>query len=159
MVAEMACCTVATAAKRAARRSSSATSSVVNELHRDGTRDHTGPDSFVEEESDRFSAAITIIECPVVDVHADELVRFAAIEPSREAHGVVERALPVLEPECDALAQVSRHFCPQLARHVFADHVAAQWQRHPGLVFPPGAHVGNEMQTLVPVGELPFVDE
>src|SRR5258707_15774237 len=107
MVAEMACCTVATAANRAARRSSSATSSVVNELHRHRSRDHTRADTFVEEEPYRGASALAVIECPVVHVHSDERVGFAAIEPARVSHRMIEGALSMIEPVGDALPQVA----------------------------------------------------
>src|ERR1700724_3350894 len=107
MVAEMACCTVATAANRAARRSSSATSSVVNELHRHRARYHARPDAFIEEEPYRSASALAVIECPVVDVHSNEGVGLASIESARIPHCVVERALPMVEPVGDALTQVA----------------------------------------------------
>src|SRR5450759_5194338 len=104
----MACCTVATAANRAARRSSSAMSSVVNELHRHRTCYHAGPDAFVEEEPDCRSAALAVIERPVVHVHPDERVGLAPIETARIAHRVVESILAVFEAVRNALAQVPR---------------------------------------------------
>src|SRR5437868_3720584 len=107
MVAEMACWTLATAANRAARLSSSATSSVVNELHRHRTCDHARPDAFLEEETDRFPATISVVQSPVIDVHANERVRLAAVEPTREPHRVIEGILSVIETVRNALAKVS----------------------------------------------------
>src|SRR5688572_9140729 len=157
MVAEIACCTVATAAKRAARRWSSATSSVVNELHRDGTGDDSAFHTLVQKEADGGASALAVIERPIVDVHADEGVGLSAIETAREAHRVVERVLPVVEAVGDARAQVAGHFFLQLPRHVLPDDVAAEWERKTRLVEPPGAHVGDEVKPFVHVGELALV--
>src|SRR5712671_7846716 len=159
MVAEMACCTVATAANRAARRSSSATSSVVNELHRHRPRDHTRADALVEEEPYRGASALAVIECPVVHVHSDERVGFAAIEPTCVSHRVIEGALPVIEPVCNALAQVARDLLLDLARHVLANDVATKRKRKTGFLEPPRTHVGDEVQPFILVSELAFVDQ
>src|SRR3954471_21254131 len=155
----MACCTVATAANRAARRSSSATSSVVNELHRYGARNDPRLHAFIEEQADGGAAALAVVEGPVIDVHADESVCLAAIEPAREPHGVVERALSMIESVGDALAEMPRHFLLSLPRHVFANDVAAEWEWQTGFLEPPGAHVGDEVEAFVLVGELAFVDQ
>src|SRR5688500_2800277 len=159
MVAEIACCTVATAAKRAARRWSSATSSDVNALPRDGTGDDSAFHTLVQKESDGSASALAVIERPIVDVHADEGVGLSAIETTREAHRVVERVLPVVEAVGDARAQVAGHFFLQLPRHVLAADVAAVREGETRLVEPPGAHGGDEMKPFVLVGELALVDQ
>src|ERR1700736_3713927 len=102
----MACCTVATAAKRAARRWSSSISSVVNELHRHRSRNHSRFDPFIQEEADSTTTALAVVERPVVDIHPDEGVCLAAIEAARETHCVIQRVLPVVETVCDALSQM-----------------------------------------------------
>src|SRR3982751_3744988 len=155
----MACCTVATAANRAARRSSSATSSVVNELHRHGAGNDARLHAFVEEQADGRATALAVVEGPVIDVHADESVCLAAIEAAGEPHGVVERALSMIESVRDALAEMPRHFLLGLARHVLANDVAAEWKRQAGFLQPPCAHVGDEVKAFVLVGELAFVDQ
>src|ERR1700694_131894 len=103
----MACCTVATAAKRAARRWSSSISSVVNGLHRHRSRNHSRFDPFIEEEADSTATALAVVERPVVDVHPDKSVRLAAVEAARETHRVVQRVLPMVETVRDALAQMT----------------------------------------------------
>src|SRR5258705_748730 len=159
MVAEMACCTVATAAKRAARRSSSSMSSVVNELHRHGARYDPRFHSFVEEEPDCCPPPIAIVERPVVHVHPDEGVGLAPIEAARVTHGVIQRALSVVQAIGDALAQVTRNFFLNLARHVLPYDVSAEGKRKPRLLEPPGFHVSNQMQAFILVGELTLVDQ
>src|SRR6266568_9218532 len=155
----MACCTVATAAKRAARRSSSATSSVVNELHRHRTRYHARLDAFIEEKANGRASAVAVVKRPVIDIHADELIGFAAIEPTRVTHRVVERVLAVIQTISDALAQVSRNFLLHVARHVLADDVAAEGKWQACLPLPPRSHVGDEMQALILVRQLPLMDQ
>src|SRR3979411_1920776 len=147
----MACCTVATAAKRAARRWSSSISSVVNELHRHRSRNHSRFHSLVEEETDSPPARLAVIERPVVDIHPDERVRLAAIETAGETHRVIQRILPMVETVCDALAQMPRHFLLNVPRHVLADDVPAKRKGQPGLFEPPGSHVGDKMKPVVPV--------
>ena len=46
-----------------------------------------------------------------------------------------------------------------VARHVLANDVAAERQRKAGFLQPPRAHVGDEMQAFVLVGELAFVNQ
>src|SRR3954471_10855658 len=117
----MACCTVATAAKRAARRSSSPISSVVNELHRHRACDDARLDAFVEEKANGTSTALTIVERPIVDIHSHEGIGFSAVQAPRESHRVIECILAVVETIRDALAKMSRNFSLKLARHVLAD--------------------------------------
>src|ERR1700682_4452782 len=120
----MACCTVATAAKRAARRWSSSISSVVNELHRNRSRYHSGFDPFVQEEANSTTTPLPIIERPVVDVHSNKGVCLAAIEPACEAHRVVKRVLPMVKTVRDARAQMPGHFLLKIPWHVLTDDVS-----------------------------------
>src|SRR5688500_6600680 len=143
MVAEIACCTVATAAKRAARRWSSATSSVVNELHRHGTGDDSAFHTFVQKEANGSATALAVVERPFVDVHADESVRLPTVEPARKSHCMVQRILAVVEAVGDARAQVAGHFFLKLAWHVLTDDVASEREGEAGFLEPPGAHVGD----------------
>src|SRR5687767_11414811 len=135
----MACCTVATAAKRAARRCSSATSSVVNELHRNGAGDDAAFHALVQKKTDRLAPTLAVVESPGIHVHADEGVGLSAVEAASKAHCVVERLAAVIEAVGDARAQMPRHFFLELARHVLANHVAAERQRQPRFLQPPGA--------------------
>src|ERR1700682_49572 len=122
----MACCTVATAAKRAARRWSSSISSVVNELHRNRSRYDSGFDPFVQEEANRTTTPLAVIERPVIDVHTDKGVRFAAIQAARETHRVIQRELAMVKTVRDARAQMPGHLFLEIPRHVLADDVSAE---------------------------------
>src|SRR6266849_4176938 len=155
----MACCTVATAANRAARRSSSATSSVVNELHRHRTRYHAGPDAFLEEEPDCRPAALAVIERPVIHVHPDERVSLASVEATRKAHRMVQSAVAVIEAVRDALPKMPRDFLLDVARHRLPNDVTAERKWQARFLKPPRAHVGDEMKSVVFVGELTFVNQ
>src|ERR1700682_5389815 len=155
----MACCTVATAAKRAARRWSSSICSVVNELHRNRSRYHSGFDPFVQEEANSTTTPLAVIERPVIDVHTNKRVRLAAIESARETHRVVQRILAMVETVRDARAQMPGHFLLNIPRHVLADDVSTEGKRQSGLLQPPRPHVGDEMQPVVLVCELAFVDQ
>ena len=55
--------------------------------------------------------------------------------------------------------QVARDPGDELRSQVLADHIAAEWEREAGFLKPPCAHVGDEVEALVGVRELPFVDE
>src|SRR5437763_836529 len=103
----MACCTVATAAKRAARRWSSSISSVVNELHRNRSSYHACFHSFVEKEANGSATFIAVVERPVIYVHANEGVSLTAVESAGKPHRVVESILPVIETVRNAFAQMS----------------------------------------------------
>src|ERR1700730_13950998 len=147
----MACCTVATADNRAARRSSSATSSVVNELHRHRARYHARPDAFVEEEPDCRPASFAVVERPVIHVHPDERIGLAPVEATCKAHRMVQSILAVIEAIRDALPKMSGDF---LLNDVTAER---KWQAR--FLEPPRAHVGDEMQSIVLVGELALVNQ
>src|SRR6267143_2667397 len=122
----MACCTVATAAKRAARRWSSSISSVVNELPRNRSRDHSGFDPFVQEEVNSTTTLLAVVERPVIDVHTDKGVGFAAIQAARDTHCVVQRVFPMVEAIGDARAQMPGHLLLEIPRHVLADDVSTE---------------------------------
>src|ERR1700738_164262 len=126
----MACCTVATAAKRAARRWSSSISSVVNELHRNRSRYHSGFDPFVEEEANSTTTPLAVMERPIVDVHADEGVRFATIQAAPEPHRVIQLVLARVKPVRDARPQMPGHLPLKIPRHVLPDDVSTErkWQ-------------------------------
>src|SRR6267143_1033772 len=117
----MACCTVATAAKRAARRWSSSISSVVNELHRNRSRYHSGFDPFVQEEANSTTTALAVIKRPVIDVHTDKGVGFAAIQAARETHRVIQRVLAMVKTIRDARAQMPRHLFLAIRCFFFTD--------------------------------------
>ena len=74
-------------------------------------------------------------------------------------HGVVERVLAVVQTVGNALAEVSRNLLLYVARHVLADDVAAEGEGEAGFLLPPCSHVGDEMQTIVLVGQLALVDQ
>src|ERR1700687_5483829 len=100
----MACCTVATAAKRAARCRSSSICSVLDDLHRNRSRYHSGFAPFVQEEANSTPPPLAVIERPVIDVHTDKRVRFAAIQTARETHRVIQRVLAMVKAVRDARA-------------------------------------------------------
>src|SRR5215212_2063540 len=59
----------------------------------------------------------------------------------------------------DARAQVSCDLLDYLGSEIPANCIAAQRQRQPGILQPPGPEIGPEMQTGVTIGELSFMDE
>src|SRR4051812_32624171 len=120
---------------------------------------HTALDPFVEEEADRFPAALAVVERPVVDVHSDKGVGLAAIETAGKAHRMIERALSVIKSVSNALTKVPGHLFLNIAGHVLSDDVAAQRQWKAGLFHPPSAHIGYEVETFILIGKLTFVDQ
>ena len=72
---------------------------------------------------------------------------------------MVECVLAVIESVRDALAEMSRDFLLNVARHVLAYDVAAEWKWQTCFLEPPRTHVGDEVESLFLVGELTFVDQ
>ena len=58
-----------------------------------------------EDLADGFAAVIAIVQCALVDVHADEAVGEIGIEVARELHGVLECGFAVVHGMLDAGAQ------------------------------------------------------
>jgi hypothetical protein len=54
--------------------------SILDELHLDWVVDHAGFHSAVEQEANGFSAAITVVQRPVVHVHPDESIGTFALQ-------------------------------------------------------------------------------
>src|SRR5688500_9837497 len=54
--------------------------SVLDEANVDVARDESGVHAAIQQEPDRLPAPVAVVERPIVDVHADEGVRLAAIE-------------------------------------------------------------------------------
>ena len=55
-------------------------------------------------------------------------------------------------------AQQAMHVADRLGAKVLADRVGAQGQRQTGLLEPPLAGIDDQLQSLVGVGQLAFVD-
>ena len=114
-------------------------------------------DTATKELPDRFPPAHTVIERPVIDVHPDEGVGIAALESSGVAHGMVERIRSVLESVSDACPQVTGNLLLDVFTQILSDDISPQWQRKSGFAEPPFAHVGDEVEALTAVSELPFM--
>ena len=49
--------------------------------------------------------------------------------------------------------------CDRRTAEILANHVSAKRQRQPGLILPPHAEIGDEVQPLILERELSFVDD
>src|ERR1051325_8476882 len=114
-----------------------AQNSLIHELDGDRFCDQSALDTAFEEEANGASATVAVVQCPVVHVHADEGIGHGTLEPARVLHRMVQRAGPVLQAIRDAITKVSRDLPRQVLAEVFADDVAAEWQREAGLYEPP----------------------
>src|SRR5689334_7477147 len=61
--------------------------------------DHAGLDAARQESPNCLTATDSIIQRPVVDIHANERIGHAAVQAARILHGMVERSAPMLEPK------------------------------------------------------------
>src|SRR5689334_21097545 len=116
-------------AETAAGSRLSACGSVAGELHVNGFRDDAGLNAALEEEAHGFAAFRSVVECPVVDVHADECVGFGPIQSACEFHGVVERSASMLQSIRDAVVKMARNTLDERLAKVGPDDVAAQRKR------------------------------
>ena len=75
---------------------------LLHKLRHDQFRNHAGRVPFGQQASDGLAAAVAEIERPIVDVHADELVRLGAIQVAAVLQRIVERSSRWREPVLDA---------------------------------------------------------
>ena len=82
----------------------------------------------VEEAADAFAAAFAVVEGPVVDVHADELVGEVEAHVAGELEGVLDGFGPVVEAVLDAGGEEIGDFFAVCRGEAFVDDVAAEGQ-------------------------------
>ena len=58
-----------------------------------------------QELADGFAAVFAVVQCALVDVHADEAVGQSRVEIASELHGVVEGGFAVIEGVLDRVAE------------------------------------------------------
>ena len=66
---------------------------------------------------------------------------------------------PMSERILNAFFQQGGNFADGFVSQIAADGVSSQWQRQPRILHPPLTQVNNQMQSIVLVGELSFVDD
>ena len=91
-------------------------------------------------------ATRTVIQRPIVDVHAHKAIRELSIQIAPEVQRVFDRFGTVIKAVLNRSLEKIRHFLANLWTEVFADAVAAEWQGQAGLFEPPGTQVLDEMQ-------------
>lgn len=107
-----------------------------------------------------FTPALTVIQRPVVDIHANKLVG----QISSHVPGILQRVLhglgAMIKTELNAR---SKHIGNGFAHgwfKPFVDHVAPERQRQPVVLpAPPHAKVLANHQTLILIGQLAFVND
>src|SRR5688572_15549052 len=80
-----------------------------NELHGDRPRYDPRANSPLQKPSYSLTPLVAVIQRPVVHVHPNELVGFAAIQAARVLHRVVQGILAMVEAIRDALPQLLRY--------------------------------------------------
>ena len=83
----------------------------------------------------------------------------AIVEVAAVLQGVVEGFLTVVEAVLNRLFEEGRHLVHDRLAEVFADGVGPERQRQAGPFQPPFAEVDDQMQSLIAIGQLPFVDD
>src|SRR5688500_11730873 len=132
---------------------------LIRELHDHRVSDDPGLMSPVQEDLNRFPAGRTIIECPLVYIHPDELVGGAAVQAPGVLHRVIEGAGPVLQSVRNALPEMAGNRPNQIGTEVLTDDVSAKRQRQPGRTKPPLTHVGDQLESPRLVRQLTLVDD
>src|SRR5688572_5974684 len=90
-------------------------------LQRHRFRNQALLERFRHQAFDCGPAAVTVAECQIVHVHADELVGLLAIESSPELLRVLDRVLPVLQCVGDAVVEQLRHLPDHLGTEIAPD--------------------------------------
>src|SRR5579862_3548312 len=121
--------------------------SVFDELDSHGLWYETGGHAAGEKLANCVPAAVTVIERPIVHIHADESVGFCAVQASGELHRVVQRLNAMLQSIRYTVAKMSRNHLHERQAKVLPDDVAAEREGETGLLEPPLAHVGHEVQS------------
>jgi hypothetical protein len=115
---------------------------------------------FVQEPLDRQPATFTVIQCELIDVHANKAIGFGAIETTAVLHRVRERFAPMIEPVRDAVVEQARKTRDVVGSKIATNDVAAQgeWKTFcaPG---PPFTKVDHFPETIILVSQLAFVYE
>ena len=115
--------------------------------------------AHLEEFLDGFAAVWAVVECALVDVHADKAVGERGVEVARELHRVLERLFAMVEGVLDAVAQGVGGGEEGVGAEGPADGVSTEREREVGLFAPPLAEVEELEQAVIRVGELALVDD
>jgi len=115
--------------------------------------------AHLEEFLDGFAAVWAIVECALVDVHADKAVGERGVQVARELHRVLERLFAMVEGVLDAVAQGIGGGEEGVDAEGAADGVATEREREVGLLAPPLAEVEELEQAVIRVGELALMDD
>src|SRR3977135_4532931 len=125
----------------------------------DGRGEQPRPMRTPEQLRDRLSAGRAVIHGVGVDVHPDEPIDARWVEAAAVRRRVREGLGAMSEAVLNAGLEIAGDALHQRFAQVAAHDVAAQRQRKARFVVPPLAEVDPEVQPVVGVGQLPFVDE
>src|SRR6202451_2066737 len=93
--------------------------------------------SHVEQAAHGFAAIGAVVQCALIDVHADKLVRRLRIQIAGKLHGVRQSSFAMVKPVLNAVTQRGRDRRHEFRAKRAANDVAAYWQRQDGPLLPP----------------------
>src|SRR5438128_1953099 len=123
-------------------------------------RDESALVGLSKEPSDRLTPFRPVVECPVVHVHADELVREITAHVARESQRVLHGFGTVSETVSNARSENFRNCFACCRIEPFVNYVAAEGQGEAViLAAPPDTEIFTHDQSLVWIRELSFVND
>src|SRR5689334_6028523 len=115
-------------------------------LHVRLDRDYPGTVTHIQESNNGLFPVRTIVERPVVHVHADEAVGHLRIEVTSELHRIGERLFTMVQCVLNAVAKRLRNTRNQLAPETTADCVSSEGQGKARHLLPPPSKIDNSIQ-------------
>src|SRR5882724_9489906 len=91
-------------------------------------RNQSALERLAEKTPDGFAPAFTVVERPVIDIHADEFVREIAAHVARVLQRVLHGFRTMIETELDARGEDVGNFFAGRGIETFVNHVAAEGQ-------------------------------
>src|SRR5437763_8917914 len=147
------------ATEAVARRIDPSPLTLDDELRLDQLGNDSGGVAAGEELAHGLASAGTEIERPIVDIHADKCVGLSLVKAAAELQRVFERRLPMNKTIFDALLQQAIDVVNCGLAEVYSHSIGAERQRQARFFHPPLPEIHHEMQILIAVGELPFVND
>src|SRR4051794_14846425 len=123
-------------------------------------RNQTALVGLTQETANGFPAPLAVIEGPMVDVHADELVDQVPAHVPRIFESVLDRLRPMVKAVLNAGAENLRDDLANIRFETFVNHVASKGERQSVVLSSkPHAQVFANLKPFLLIGELPLVDD
>ena len=122
--------------------------------------DQAGGIGAPQKAPDGFAAAFSIVQSPMVYIHADEFVGEVPAHIAGVLESVLNGFLPMIEAVLDAGGKDLRDFFPEARFKPLMNHVASKWEWKP-IIFapPPNAEVFTNLEPFILIGELAFMND